>query len=376
MTLQPKDRILRRHNLSAGPSALPLEVLREVQEELLSYGDAGASIMEVSHRSDAYSHVEASARARLRRLLKLPEAWHILFMQGGASGQFALLPMNALPERTAARAIAAPHRAAYVTTGVWSEKAFQAAKSVGEAYVAASSIEHAYRHIPSVDTWAIEEQTAYVHITSNNTIYGTRFREDPPWPNDAPPLVCDASSDFLSRPIHLDAYRMIYAGAQKNLGPAGVTVVLIHDDFLRAMPGIPPTIFRYSTHAGALYHTPPVFAIYVMEKVLAWIEARGGLDAMAIHNAAKAQRVYDVIDAHSEIYEPVAHPDHRSWMNLCFRLRDPAMLKNFLDGAALAGIDGLAGHRSVGGLRASLYNAATEESVDALTDFLHTFATT
>ena len=352
----------RTPNFSAGPAVLPLEVLEEAHAEWFAYRDAGASILEISHRSPQYTEVAASARASLRRLLGLGDEWHVLFLQGGASHQFYQVPLNLLPPKG---------YAGYVDTGVWSKKAIAEAARVGEHYVAATSAASGYDHVVPDDDWDVRPGSAYVHFTSNNTIHGTQYATDPR--TAGVPLACDMSSDFLSRPIDLDRYGLIYAGAQKNLGPAGTCLVLIRDDLLQRRNEDLPTLLDYGTHTAKLFHTPPVFAVWLVEKVLRWIERQGGLTAMATRNRNQARRVYDAIDAH-DLYVGHAQADCRSVMNLTFRLVDPALEARFLDEAARAGLNGLKGHRSVGGLRASLYNATPDASVDALVAFMNDFA--
>jgi phosphoserine aminotransferase len=354
----------RTPNFSAGPAVLPLDVLEEAHAEWFAYRDAGASILEISHRSPSYTEVAADARASLARLLGLDDAWHVLFLQGGASQQFYQVPLNLLPPRG---------YAGYVNTGVWSSKAIDEARRLGEHYLVATAEPHGFDRVIPDDAWDVRPGSAYVHFTSNNTIYGTQYASDPR--TAGVPLVCDMSSDFLSRPIALDRYGLIYAGAQKNLGPAGVCLVLVHDDMLRRRNDDLPTLLDYGTHAAKLFHTPPVFAVWLVEKVLRWIERQGGLAAMAARNHAQARRVYDAIDSH-DLYRGHADAASRSRMNVTFHLADPALEPRFLDEAAAAGLNGLKGHRSVGGLRASIYNATPDASIDALVEFLAEFART
>ena len=353
----------RLHNFSAGPGVLPLSVLEAVKNELPVYRDTGASIMEISHRSAAYTAVAESAVTRLRRLLGLSEDWHVLFLQGGASLQFYQLPLNFLR---------AGGSAAYINTGEWSQKAIEQAAQLGNAVVAGTSEGSGFNHIPAVDSWTKVQDASYTHITTNNTIYGTQFQEDPVVGGA---LAADMSSDFLSRPVDVDKYSFIYAGAQKNLGPAGVTVVLVRDGFLKQRNANLPTMLDYGTHASKLYNTPPVFAVYVVEKVLAWIEEKGDLSAMAEHNRRKAAIIYDRIDA-SDFYRGVSVPADRSTMNITFRLASEDLEAAFVAKAKSEGLVSLKGHRSTGGIRASTYNACPMESARALGDFMAEFERT
>ena len=351
----------RIYNFYAGPAVLPEEVLLEVKEELPVYRDIGTSVLEISHRSKEYTEIAESARQRMRRLLGLGPEWHILFLQGGASLQFHMVPLNFLPEGG---------KAAYLITGAWSKKALKEAQFLGNAEVVATSEDTGFDRIPAPDTYQVDDQAAYLHFTSNNTIFGTQFKTEPE-AGDVP-LVCDASSDFLSRRIALDKYGLIYAGAQKNVGPAGVTIVLIREDFLQQRNQPLPTMLDYGTHTAKLFNTPPVFAVYMVEKVLKWLEHLGGLPAIEARNEAKAQKLYEVLDA-SDFYRGTARPDSRSLMNVTFRLPTEALEQQFVEEARAQGMIGLKGHRSVGGIRASIYNACPPEAVDALTSFMKDF---
>ena len=359
------DRVGRKHNFSAGPGTLPEAVLREVRDELPAYADVGASIMEISHRSAAYDRVEESARARIKDLLGLDDDWHVLFLQGGASMQFHQVPLNFLKEGGSAD---------YLDTGRWSAKAIEEAERVGaprEAgpHVAASSAEANYTYIPRPAAWELNPNAAYLHFTSNNTIFGTQFSETP---KADVPLVCDASSDFLSRPIDTEQYGLIYAGAQKNIGPAGVTVVLVRDDFLQRRIQPLPTMLDYGTHAAKRFNTPPVFAIYLVEKVLRWLEEQGGVAGIQQVNERKAAQLYGRIDQ-TDFYRGTAREDSRSLMNVTFRLPSEDLEARFIQDAKEEGLVNLKGHRSVGGIRASIYNACPPEAVDALVSFMDAF---
>ncbi|MBU6335003.1 MAG: 3-phosphoserine/phosphohydroxythreonine transaminase [Chloroflexi bacterium] len=352
------------HNFNAGPAVLPQPVLHQIRDGFLDFAGTGMSILEISHRSREFETLVEQAEHRLLRLLGASQM-RALFLQGGASTQFAMVPLNFLPAGASAD---------YVLTGLWSEKAYEEAARLGVARVAGSSRGLQYRRIPDADGLARDPRAAYLHLTSNNTIYGTQWHA---WPERAGvPLVADMSSDILSRPLPIGQFDLIYAGAQKNLGPAGVTVVLISEALLATASTAPPTMLRYATHAaaGSLYNTPPVFAIYALDLVLRWIEAAGGLAALAGHNQRKAAWVYAAIDQSDGFYRGHAEPASRSLMNITFRLADVSREPAFLAAAATAGFVGLAGHRSVGGIRASLYNALPEASCIALADFMRDFA--
>ncbi len=350
----------RLHNFSAGPGVLPESVLLEVRDELPEYRGIGTSIMEISHRSADYTAVAASARDSLRRLLGLSDDWHILFLQGGASMQFYQVPLNFLPDGGSAD---------YLVTGAWANKAQQQGAFVGAAKVAASSKDRNYAYIPPASSWQLDPDAAYLHYTSNNTIYGTQFKDEPI--ADAP-LVCDASSDFLSRPLSTERYGLIYAGAQKNIGPSGVTVVLVRESFLQKRNAGLPTMLDYGTHAATLFNTPPVFAVYIVEKVLRWLEELGGIAGIQKINAKKAAMLYGRIDR-NDFYRGTADTGDRSEMNACFRIHDEALEAPFLEKAKAAGLLGLKGHRSVGGMRASIYNACPDAAVEALVAFMDEF---
>jgi len=352
------------YNFNAGPAILPASVLEQAQHELRDYQGRGMSILEMSHRSSEYEAINAEAAERLKRLLGVGDEYHVIFLQGGASLQFAMLPLNFLPPGASAD---------YLITGAWAEKAYEEALRVGQVRQAASTAANGYRSVPSQADIALDPHAAYVHITSNETIQGVQWHT---WPDVGDrPLVADMSSDILSRPLETQRFALIYAGAQKNIGPAGVTVVVIRDSFLQSALSNLPTMLRYVTHVKnrSLYNTPPVFAVYMVNLVLGWIEEQGGLAALAERNRRKAATLYRIIDESSGFYRGHAEPDHRSLMNVTFRLPDEALEKRFVTEAAAQGMVGLAGHRSVGGIRASIYNAMDQEGCDALADFMIDF---
>lgn len=352
----------RKWNFSAGPAVLPESVLEEVRDNLLSLGNTGIGILEHSHRGKAFLKVYEETVELVRRIGQIPPEYEILFLQGGASLQFAMIPMNWLGREKTAD---------YWLTGAWSEKAREEALRFGKVHVAASSEERDYAYIPEYGSYS--EQPAYVHYTSNNTIFGTQFRSPPAVPQGAP-LICDASSDFFSRPWPIDQHAMIYAGAQKNLGPAGVTLVIIRRDWLESGSHDLPTMLQYRTHAKhqSMYNTPPTFAIYVVGLVMKWILEQGGLTAIAARNERKANMLYDYLER-SRLFRPTADKASRSLMNVTFITGDAALDQQFCEEATRAGFDGLKGHRSVGGMRASIYNAFPENGVRALVDFMRDF---
>ncbi|CAN5649009.1 3-phosphoserine/phosphohydroxythreonine transaminase [soil metagenome] len=354
------NRIL---NFSAGPAVLPLEVLEEARENLLSMPGVGMSILEISHRSKPFDEIIAGAEADLRTLAGVPDGYHVLFLQGGASLQFSMVPMNILPQGGSAD---------YVVTGAWSQKAVKEAKRVGGVKIAASTEAGNFSRVPDQAELALDPGAAYVHYTTNNTIFGTEFHYVPD--TGGVPLVADTSSDMFSAPIDVSKYALIYAGAQKNLAPAGVTLVILRDDMLKRTPSTIPTMLQYPIHVEnkSLYNTPPVFTIYVMRLVLAWLLKQGGLAAIERLNTRKADKLYAEIDR-SGFYRAHATPGSRSRMNVTFRLPNEDLEKTFAKEATAAGLDGLKGHRSVGGLRASIYNAFPEAGVDALVAFMQEF---
>lgn len=354
----------RAYNFNAGPSALPLEVLQEAQGELINFNGTGMSVMELSHRSKEYEEVHNEAIALLKELLNIPEQYDVLLLQGGASLQFAMVPMNFLPEGKTAN---------YILTGSWSEKALKEAKIIGETRIGASTKENNYKSIPALNELDICENDAYVHITSNNTIFGTQWKEFPV--NAKAPLIADMSSDILSRTIDVSQFSLIYAGAQKNLGPSGVTVVILKKDLLEKANKNIPTMLSYETHVkgNSLYNTPPTFAIYMLSKVLKWVKNNGGVSEIEKRNEQKAKLIYDVIDESNGFYIGHAEKDSRSLMNITFNLPSEELNKKFLAEAKEKGFVGLNGHRSVGGCRASTYNSVPYEACEALREFMTEF---
>lgn len=353
----------RIYNFSAGPAVLPMAVLEEAQRDLLSLPGVGMSVLEISHRSKTFDDIIQGAEADLRKLLKISDNYHVLFLQGGASLQFSMVPMNLLPKGG---------KADYVVTGSWSKAAVKEAKKVGQVNIAATTEGDNFNRIPQQSELKLDPEASYVHFTSNNTIFGTEFHYDPEV--GSVPLVCDTSSDMLSRPINVDKYALIYAGAQKNMGPAGVTLVIMRKDLVKEPPADMATMLAYKTHAdtNSLYNTPPVFAIYIVRLVCKWLLGLGGLEGMQKINQEKAKILYDAIDS-SDFYRGHAKSDSRSLMNVTFRLPNEELEKNFVKEATAAGFDGLKGHRSVGGLRASIYNAFPKEGVEALVSFMKEF---
>jgi phosphoserine aminotransferase len=355
----------RIHNFNPGPAALPLAVLAEIQESFLNFKGSGMSIVEISHRSKDFEAVLNDAVARTRRLLRLDERYHVIFAQGGATLQFAMIPMNFL---------AGGRSADYVNTGTWSTNAIKEARVLNKPIrVVASSEDRQFTYIPQAI--AFNSDAAYAHITSNNTIRGTQWQRFPD--TAGVPIVADMSSDFMSRPFDAGPFGLIYAGAQKNIGPAGVTLVIVREDMLRHVPDALPAMLKYTTYTAknSLYNTPPCFAIYAVQLVLKWIEETvGGLAKMAELNRTKAERLYGCIDASGGFFRGTAEPASRSQMNVTFRLENEELEKRFLDEAAQNGLGGLKGHRSVGGCRASLYNAVSLKAVDELVELMQSFA--
>ena len=353
----------RIFNFSAGPAVLPVPVLEEARRDMLSLPGVGMSVMEISHRSKTFDEIIGSAERGLRDLLGIPENYHVLFLQGGASLQFSMVPLNLLPKDASAD---------YIVTGVWSKKAVKEARRVGAVNIAATTESENFKRIPRADELKLDAKAAYVHITTNNTIFGTEWKDEPAV-GDVP-LIADASSDILSRPVAMEKYALIYAGAQKNMGPSGVTVVIIRDDLLGRIPEGMHTMLDYRTHteAKSLYNTPNTWGIYILNLVCRWLREKGGLPAMERENEAKARLLYDAIDA-TDFYRGHAEPDARSLMNVTFRLPSEELEKQFAKEATAAGLDGLKGHRSVGGIRASIYNAFPLAGVEALVSFMKEF---
>lgn len=354
----------RAYNFNAGPAALPLEVLQKAQEQFVDYNGAGMSIMEMSHRSALFEQVNNEAEALMRDLLGIPEGYKVLFLQGGASQQFAMIPMNLLQEG---------RPAAFVNTGNWAGKAIKEAKLIGETVIAASTESDSFKRMPSPSEIKVPDNASYLHLTSNETIGGTQFSEYPD--TGSIPLVADMSSDILSRPIDVSKFGLIYAGAQKNLGPSGVTVVIIREDLIAGANKSIPAIFRYETHAknNSLYNTPPSFSVYMVGLVLEWIKSKGGVTQIEQYNRDKTKLIYDTIDQSGGFYLGVAHPDSRSIMNITFRIHSEELEKLFVKESEQQGFVGLKGHRDVGGLRASTYNAVPLESCKALSEFMADF---
>jgi phosphoserine aminotransferase len=353
----------RIFNFSAGPAVLPVPVLEEAQRDMLSLPGVGMSVMEISHRSKTFDEIIGQADAGLRELLGIPNNYQILFLQGGASLQFSMVPMNLLP---------ADGSADYVITGSWGKKAVKEAKKAGAVNVAATMADGGFTRVPAQDEIALNPQAAYVHITTNETIEGVEWKREPEVGNV--PLIADASSDILSHEIPIDKYGLIYAGAQKNMGPSGVTMVIVRDDLLQRIPDGLHTMLDYRTHAEnkSLYNTPNTWGIYIINLVCKWLKEKGGLAAMERENEEKAKLLYDAIDA-SSFYRGHADADARSIMNVTYRLPSEELEKKFTVEATAQGLDGLKGHRSVGGIRASIYNAFPREGVEALVSFMTEF---
>ena len=354
------DRVF---NFSAGPAALPLEVLQQAQAELVNWHGSGMSVMEMSHRGKEYMSIHAEAEADLRTLLGIPANYKVLFLQGGATAQFAMVPMNLLRGKAAAD---------YLNTGEWSKKAIKEAKKFGQVNIVASSEDKNFSYAPAFSTWKLDPNAAYVHITSNETIGGVEIFDTPDTGNV--PLVADMSSNILSRPIDVSKYGLIYAGAKKNIGHAGVTIVIVREELLgQVLPGT-PTLLDYKTQADneSMYNTPPTYAIYIAGLVFKMLKAKGGLAAMEQANRAKAKVLYDFLDTSSFFLSPVAK-ENRSLMNVPFTLRNAELDEEFLKGAKARNLAQLKGHKSVGGMRASIYNAMPIEGVQALVAYMAEF---
>ncbi len=353
----------RVFNFSAGPAALPAEVLKQASEEMLDWHGSGMSVMEMSHRGKEFMSIATQAEADVRELMGIPDNYKVLFLQGGASSQFAMVPLNLLRGRAATD---------YINTGSWSKKAIAEAKRFCSVNIAASTEESRFTTVPEAEALGLGSDAAYVHYTPNETIQGVEFPYIPD--TGDVPLVADMSSTILSRPMDVSRYGVIYAGAQKNIGPAGLTLAIVRDDLIGNPAAGTPAMFDYQTHvgAGSMYNTPPTYGWYLAGLVFQWLKRNGGLTAMAEINERKAKALYDAIDA-SGFYANPVQPHCRSWMNVPFTLADAELDASFLSGAKDAGLVTLKGHRSVGGMRASIYNAMPEEGVKALIDFMSEF---
>lgn len=354
----------RVYNFNPGPATLPLEVLKEAQAEFLNFNNSGMSILEISHRAKQYAEVHAKAKADIKELMGLGDDYEVLFCQGGASTQFAMVPLNFASKE---------HPGNYVLSGSFATKAYKEAELLGVGEIAASSKEREFRHIPTQDELKINPEAAYVHLCYNNTIYGTEYHYVPD--TKGVPLFADMSSDMLSRPVDFKKFDLIYAGVQKNLGPAGVVLVVAKKELLAKSPETLPTMFRYSTFLkkDSLYNTPPAFCIYMVGKVAAWIKAQGGLAEMEKRNKKKAALLYDAIDNSNGFYRGHADKDSRSFMNVTFRLPNEELEAKFVAEALANGLSGVKGHRSVGGMRASIYNAMPYEGALKLAEFMDKF---
>ena len=351
----------RVYNFSAGPAVLPEEVLKEAAEEMLDYNGSGMSVMEMSHRSKVFDEIIQTAEADLRDLLKIPDNYKVLFLQGGASQQFAMIPMNLMKNRVAD----------YIVTGQWAKKAWQEAQKYGTANKIASSEDKTFSYIPDCSDLPISPDADYVYICENNTIYGTKYKTLPNTKGKI--LVSDVSSCFLSEPMDIEKYGIVYGGVQKNVGPAGLVIAIIREDLITedVLPGT-PTMLTYKTHADALYNTPNCYGIYICGKVFKWLKKQGGLEAMKERNEKKAKVLYDYLDS-SKLFKGTVEPASRSLMNVPFVTGDKELDAKFVKEAEAAGLVNLKGHRTVGGMRASIYNAMPIEGVEALVEFMKKF---
>ena len=354
----------RIYNFSAGPAILPEEVILEAQEDLYSYKGTGMSVMEMSHRSKTYDDIIKGAESDLRNLLDINDDYAVLFLQGGATLQFSMVPLNLMPPK---------NKADYINTGAWSKKAIKEAKRVGEVNVAGTTEEVNFNRLPKQDELKLDSDASYVHFTSNNTIFGTQYNKEPEV--GTVPLVCDASSDMLHKKIDVNKYGLIYAGAQKNMGPAGVALVILRKDLLDRCSDDLHSYLQYKIHVdnNSLYNTPATFAIYMMGLVYKWLQNKGGLDAMYKLNQEKAKLLYDYIDASEGFYKGTAAKEDRSLMNVTFTSPNEELDKKLIAEALEKGFSGLKGHRSVGGLRASIYNAFPKKGVEDLVEFMNDF---
>ncbi len=353
----------RIYNFSPGPATLPREVLAQASEDIINYNNTGMGLVELSHRSGEFMAIAEETEALLRELLNIPANYKVLFLQGGASTQFAMIPMNLL---------GAGKKATYLNTGTWAKKAIKEANIIAEADVAYSSEADSFNHVPDQADYSVAPESEYLYFVSNNTIYGTQFKQ---FPQSEKMLVCDMSSDILSREIDIKPFGLIFAGAQKNMGPAGATVVIIRDDLLDRTPDSVPTMFRYKTHAdkGSMFNTPPCFAIYTIGLVLKWLKKIGGVAEIEKINREKAALLYKAIDK-TDFFKGHARENSRSMMNITFNLPSPELESRLVTDALDAGFSGLKGHRSIGGLRASIYNAFPRQGVVDLIDFMEEFA--
>ena len=353
----------RVYNFSAGPAVLPEEVLKEAADEMLDYKGTGMSVMEMSHRSKAYEEIIQTAEKDIRDLMNIPDNYKVLFLQGGASQQFAMIPMNLMKNR----------KADYIITGQWAKKAWQEAQIYGEAKAIASSADKTFSYIPDCSDLPIDDDADYVYICENNTIYGTKFKTLPNTKGKT--LVADVSSCFLSEPVDVTKYGVIYGGVQKNIGPAGVVIVIIREDLITedTLPGT-PTMLKYKIHAdnNSLYNTPPAYGIYICGKVFKWLKKMGGLEAIQKRNIEKAQILYDFLDQ-SKMFHGTVRKEDRSLMNVPFVTGNEELDAKFVKEAKAAGFENLKGHRTVGGMRASIYNAMPIEGVKALVEFMKKF---
>lgn len=356
------DRIF---NFSPGPSTLPYPVLQQAARDIVNFNDKGIGLIELSHRSKEFMAVTEEAESLIRQNLSVPDNYKVLFLQGGASSQFFMVPMNLL---------GSGGKASYLNTGTWSDKAIKEAKLFGDIDVVFSSKEQKFNRVPRDDEYTVSKDSQYLYFVSNNTIYGTQFHT---FPGADTLLVSDMSSDICSRPVDVSRFGIIFAGAQKNMGPAGVTIVIIREDLLDRAPENLPTMLRYKTHAdkGSMFNTPPCFGIYCVGQVMKWLRDQGGVEAMARINREKADLIYEVIDS-SDFYRGHAETPSRSMMNISFNLPTPELEAQFIAEATAQGLDGLKGHRSIGGCRASIYNAFPRQGVEKLVDFMQEFART
>lgn len=352
----------RVYNFSPGPATLPYEVLQQAGKDVVNFQDIGIGLIEMSHRSKEFMAVTDNAEALLRELMEIPENYKVLFLQGGASSQFFMIPMNLLGEG---------EKATYLNTGTWSKKSIKEAKLFGDIDVAYSSEESTFNHVPTEDQYNVADDSEYLYFVSNNTIYGTQF---PEMPKSEKMLISDMSSDILSRKFDVSKFGLIFAGAQKNMGPAGVTIVIIRDDLLDKVKDTVPTMLQYKTHAdkGSMFNTPPCFGIYMVGEVLKWLKKQGGVEAMEQLNKEKAGLLYEMIDS-TDYYRGHAQEGSRSLMNVSFNLPTPELEAKFIAEAAEIGLNGLKGHRSIGGCRASIYNAFPKEGVEKLVQFMKEF---